>query len=69
MSKIEAIKAAISTHDLVDGLKGPDGQDRDLGLCPFHEDHKPSLRLFPDGGYLCFTCGAKDNCSSSSGAI
>ncbi len=27
------------------------------GLCPFHEDHNPSLVVFPDdGGWWCFGC-------------
>jgi len=25
-------------------------------LCPFHDDHSPSLHVYPDGLY-CFTCG------------
>ncbi|MEN6428373.1 MAG: DNA primase [Phycisphaerales bacterium] len=30
-----------------------------LGLCPFHEDHKPSLYVNPDKQiYKCFACGA-----------
>ncbi|MDH5637729.1 MAG: CHC2 zinc finger domain-containing protein [Nitrospinota bacterium] len=31
-----------------------------LGLCPFHDDHKPSLALnMKTGGFYCFACGAK----------
>ena len=30
-----------------------------LGLCPFHDDHHPSLRVDPEKGlYHCFSCGA-----------
>ena len=30
-----------------------------LGLCPFHDDHHPSLRVDPAKGvYHCFSCGA-----------
>ena len=25
--------------------------------CPFHEDKKPSMNLFPDNGFYCFGCG------------
>lgn len=25
--------------------------------CPFHSEHTPSLKLFPDGGWKCFGCG------------
>lgn len=28
--------------------------------CPFHEDHRPSLRIYPNG-YHCFACGAHGN--------
>ena len=27
-------------------------------LCIFHDDHNPSLVLYGDGGFKCFTCGA-----------
>lgn len=33
-----------------------DGQGREKALCPFHDDHHPSLKLFPDGGWRCFVC-------------
>lgn len=26
--------------------------------CPFHNDHEPSLVLYPDNSYHCFPCGA-----------
>jgi hypothetical protein len=29
-------------------------------LCPFHEDHHPSLHVYPDH-YRCYTCGAHGN--------
>lgn len=30
-----------------------------LCLCPFHQDTKPSLKLYPNGkGFYCFSCGA-----------
>jgi len=33
--------------------------DKLKALCPFHEDHNPSLILYPEGrGYHCFSCGA-----------
>jgi len=34
-----------------------------MGLCPFHEDHNPSLQV-TDRGYKCKSCGAKGNLSS-----
>jgi DNA primase catalytic core len=38
-------------------------QGRDLvGLCPFHEDHDPSLRVTPGKGlWRCMSCGATGN--------
>lgn len=27
------------------------------GICPFHEDNKPSLLVFKDGWYRCLACG------------
>jgi DNA polymerase I-like protein with 3'-5' exonuclease and polymerase domains len=27
-------------------------------ICPFHDDHDPSLQLYADGHYHCYVCGA-----------
>ena len=33
-----------------------------FGLCPFHEDHNPSMSVSPDKQiYTCFVCGASGN--------
>lgn len=33
--------------------------DKKLAVCPFHNDHSPSLTIYPAGkGYHCFSCGA-----------
>jgi len=29
-----------------------------VARCPFHEDRRPSLTFFADGGWKCFGCGA-----------
>lgn len=30
-----------------------------IGLCPFHEDHRPSLAVYPEkGSFHCYGCGA-----------
>lgn len=34
-----------------------------MGLCPFHDDHNPSLQV-TDRGYKCKSCGAKGNLST-----
>ena len=34
-----------------------------MGLCPFHEDHDPSLRVYPDRqSYRCWACNAGGDC-------
>ena len=39
----------------------PQGHDL-VGLCPFHEDHDPSLRVTPGKGlWRCMACGATGN--------
>jgi DNA primase len=35
------------------------------GLCPFHDDHNPSLRVYPDRqSYRCWVCDAGGDCFS-----
>ena len=36
---------------------GLDVTSHKKALCPFHDDRRPSLRIYPDG-YHCFVCGA-----------
>lgn len=33
------------------------------GLCPFHDDHKPSFFVYPDS-YICLSCGAHGKSST-----
>lgn len=41
------------------GLKLTGGGEWKNAICPFHDDHKPSLRVRLDtGGFRCMTCGA-----------
>lgn len=30
-------------------------------ICPFHDDHKPSLMVFENGGFYCRSCGERGN--------
>ena len=39
----------------------PQGKDQ-IGLCPFHDDHNPSLRVTSSKGlFRCMSCGATGN--------
>ena len=45
--------------DIVRALKATGPRNRWFtALCPFHDDHNPSLR-FTDGGFKCMACGEK----------
>ena len=35
-----------------------DGGEGHKILCPFHDDHDPSLQIYPDGHFHCFVCQA-----------
>jgi DNA primase len=56
MTKIESIKSAVSVPDAAERY-GMTVSRNGSALCPFHNDHHPSLRLYDDH-YHCFTCGA-----------
>jgi CHC2 zinc finger len=47
----ERIKRAVSPTDFIGQYVELDGQDR--GLCPFHDDHKQSFKVYEDGWH-CF---------------
>ena len=56
MNLYESVKASVSVPAAAEryGLSpGRTGMVR----CPFHDDHTPSLKLYP-GNYHCFGCGA-----------
>ena len=44
--------------DLLHEAKGPDGRGWYTAVCPFHDDHHPSLR-FTETGFICMVCGRK----------
>jgi len=61
----KAIKAAVSFGKVLDHygieLKPAKGSEL-LGLCPYHEDTKPSFRVNTEKGvFHCFGCDAKGN--------
>ena len=51
----EPIKAAVSARQAAESF-GVVVNRSGMALCPFHEDHSPSLKL--DQRYYCFGCGA-----------
>lgn len=56
--RVRSLKVAVPIAAVI----GPyvqlqDFGDRLSGLCPFHEDHEPSLTVYPDTGtFYCFGC-------------
>lgn len=55
-----AIKASVDLVTYIDKhvrlVKA--GHDRFVGLCPFHDDRRPSMSVWTDGRWKCFACGA-----------
>lgn len=52
------VKEGVSMHQVAEyyGLKV---NRKGLCLCPFHQDQRPSMKIYPDGkGYYCFSCGS-----------
>lgn len=60
---IERIKAAANVEDVVGQYVTLSRRGAGLvGLCPFHDDHHPSLYVSPAKGvWRCFSCGAGGN--------
>ena len=56
MNRIETIKAAVSPANAAERY-GLTVSRNGMTLCPFHDDHHPSLRLYDDHFY-CFACAA-----------
>ncbi len=54
MSLFETIKAAVTTRQAAESF-GLTVDKSGMALCPFHDDHHPSLKL--DKRYYCFACG------------
>lgn len=60
---VEEIKRKLSLADLVENYTSLKKSGKEyIGLCPFHDDKNPSLRVSDDKGlYYCFTCKAGGN--------
>jgi hypothetical protein len=56
--RIDRIKAELSIAKLIGRyVKLQKSGNNLVGLCPFHEDHNPSLTVFPETGtFHCFGC-------------
>lgn len=54
MNLYETIKAAVTTRQAAESF-GLTVDKHGMALCPFHDDHHPSLKL--DKRYYCFACG------------
>jgi len=53
----QKVKGAVSMHQVVEHY-GIQVNKKGLCLCPFHNDNKPSLKIYPNGrGFYCFSCG------------
>lgn len=55
MNLFETIKASVSTRQAAKAY-GLEVDAHGMALCPFHDDHRPSLLL--DQRYYCFGCHA-----------
>ncbi len=53
----DQIKRAISLRDEME-RRGVRVNRRGYALCPFHRERTPSLKVYPDGTFHCFGCGA-----------
>lgn len=56
-----AIKQAVNIVDLIgESVRLEPAGSKFRGLCPFHDDHKPSFMVDPEfQNYRCWACGAK----------
>lgn len=59
-SVVSEIKGRLSIIDIVESFVSLKKSGRDfLGLCPFHDDKNPSMRVSEEKGlFHCFSCGA-----------
>ena len=62
-SKIEEIRKSVNIVDIISEYVPLTQRGRNyFGVCPFHDDHSPSMSVTPDLQiYTCFSCGATGN--------
>ena len=58
MNLYQRIKAVVTTKQAAESY-GLNVSPSGMALCPFHDDHHPSLKL--DERYYCFGCGEQGN--------
>ena len=62
-TKIEEIRKSVNIIDIISEYLPLTQRGRNyFGVCPFHDDHSPSMSVSPDLQiYTCFSCGATGN--------
>ena len=62
-SKLEAIRKSVNIIDIISEYLPLTQRGRNyFGVCPFHDDHSPSMSVSTDLQiYTCFSCGATGN--------
>lgn len=60
---VEAVRARADIVEVISNYIPVDRKGREYAaVCPFHDDHDPSMRISPDKQiYKCFVCGAGGN--------
>ncbi len=60
---VDAIRAQADIVDVISNYIPVEKKGREyVAVCPFHNDHDPSMRISPDKQiYKCFVCGAGGN--------
>lgn len=61
--EIQSIRSNANIVDIISSYINLEAKGKNyFGLCPFHDDHSPSLSVSPDKQiYTCFVCGASGN--------
>lgn len=62
----ELVRSRTDIVSLIGESVGLQSRGREfVGLCPFHDDHNPSMRVYPDRqSYRCWSCGEGGDCFS-----
>ena len=62
-SKIKKIQSQANIVEIIGSYVNLESHGKNyFGVCPFHDDHSPSMSVSPDKQiYKCFVCGATGN--------